>query len=490
MDFLDPDKRRAHKIRLYIGYALMGLAISFTAVLLVFQAYGYNLNLRTGDISQKGLVFIDAHPRPAEVYLNGESRGVTDKRFFIPADSYNLELRLDGYRTWKNDFVIMGGRIRRFVYPFLFPENMVSKQVQLYAQKPDFATQSPDRRWLIVRTPNTDFDFSLVDLNSEIASAAALELPENLFNIVPGSHQFELVEWSTDNRHFVIKHVFDGGSEFLLLDRENPLSSLNLSRRFQGVAFSSISLLDKSFDRYYLYDKASGILSTASLQSAETPTVLEGVLDYKTHGDNVILYVTSRDVPAGRVEARLKEGNNTYVMRDFPAESNYLLDVARFEGRWHIVAGASAEQKVYVLRDPQASLSRAPNAALIPASTMRVEDPRFVSFSANARFVAVQSGSTFAVYDSELSNAQRFSLDLDVDNEQKAVWMDGHRLTVLAKGMIHVFDFDGTNQQQLVSSYGGQRPFFNSGYTAIYSFSESLIEGRGALFRTSLIVEN
>lgn len=468
----------------------MTLVVSFIALVLVFQAYGYNLDLRTGDIIQKGLVIVDARPLPAEVVLNGVTKGLTDRRFFLPADNYTLELRREGYRSWHNEFTIMGGKIRRFVHPFLFPVEMTPVQVQLYAQKPDFTTQSPDRRWLLVKVSNSDFGFLLVDLNSKIASSAALAIPPSVFNQAKGSHRYELVEWSTDNRHLIVKHIFDNGQEFILIDREVPSSSVNLSRVFQSAVFSKITMLDKKFDKYYLYDKVGKTLSTAQLQSTETNIILDNVLDYKTHGDNVILYVTTQNAPESRAMVRLKEGADIYDLRDFALNSSYLLDIARFDGKWYAVVGATSEQKVYVLRDPQIALQRAPSSALIPASTIRLENPKFVSFSANARFIAVQSGSKFAIYDAELANAQRFDADIDLGEDKLAKWMDGHRLTFSAQNVTHVLDFDGTNHQRLVPSYDDQAPFFDSEFTALYTFSEATIEGRTALYRTPLIAEN
>ena len=34
-----------------------------------------------------------------------------------------------------------------------------------------------------------------------------------------------------------------------------------------------------------------------------------------------------------------------------------------------------------------------------------------------------------------------------LNQRQKAVWMDGHRLTTIVEGKQVVFDFDGTNMQ-------------------------------------------
>lgn len=489
MDFLDPKKQKQHRTRLYIGYFLMVIAVSLVSLLLVFLAYGYTFNFQTGDINQNGLVFVGAHPESAQVYVNGQLKGDTDQRLIMPAAEYTVELRREGYRNWQNSFTLFGGKIERLVYPFLFPEKLVTSEVQLYAAKPTFATQSPDRRLLIVRRPGAAINFDLVDLNAEPNISTGLALPANLFNQTGSRHDIELVEWSTDNRHVVLKHTFDTGVEFVLLDSETPPASRNLSVIFAGAEFTDISLRNKRFDRYYLHNQPARLLMTADLSGAEPVNALNGVMRYKSHGEDVLLYVTNADAAEGRVLVRVREGEQTYTIRDLPVDSTYLLDIARFNNRWYVVAGSVADERIYILRDPVAALRRNPETRLIPVSTLRVEDAQFASFSANARFVGVQSGSRFVVYDAENNRSHRYDTGLELTARQKAVWMDGHRLALVSKGQLHVYDFDGTNRQALSGAYGEFPPFFNGGYNAVFTLTDSQVAGRATLLRTELIVK-
>lgn len=489
MDFLDPKKQKSHRIRLYIGYVLMVIAISLISLLLVFQAYGYNLNFQTGDITQNGLLFVDAHPESAGVYLNNQFKGNTDQRLILPAADYTLQLKRDGYRTWQRSFPLAGGRIERYVYPFLFPEKLVTSESQLYIAPPQFASQSPDRRWLIVTQPNTVLAFALTDLNTNLSNSQPLALPATLFTLTGAKHDIQAVEWSTDNRHLVLKHTFDTGVEFVLIDREVPANSQNLSNIFANTPFTDISLRDKRFDRYYLFNQPAQTLLTADLQAPVVAPALEKVLQFKPHGASTLLYVTTADADAGRVLVKILDNGQTYNLRDFPADSAYLLDIARFANRWYIAAGAVKDQKVYILKDPMAALQRLPGVKLIPATTLRMTGGQYVSFSTNARFVAVQGGNRFAVYDAETDRSYNYSSGLEPNPSQKANWMDGHRLTLVSKGQLYVFDFDGTNQQSLSPAYDALPPFFDSSYSALYVLAPSVVQGRAALVRSELIVK-
>jgi len=489
MDFLDPKKQRTHRIRLYYGYALMVIAISLAALLLLYQAYGYNFNLQTGDITQSGLLFVGAHPETADVYIDGQPRGKTDQRLTLPASNYTMELKRSGYRSWRRKFTIIGGDIQRFLYPFLFPENLVVTDKQLLVAQPAFTSQSLDRHWLLASQPGAPVVFNLTDLNTELANPLPLSVPPALFTQTGNTHTVQAVEWSSDNLHVVLKHTFDTGSEFVLVNVEVPASSVNLTRVFAAAPFTEIALRDKRFDGYYLYNQSLKTLLTAELQASTTSPLLDGVLQFKSHGPTELLYATAVGAAEGRVLIKVRDNGQDYTVRDLPADSPYLLDITRFNNRWYIVAGALKDQKIYVLRDPVSALQRNPVAKLIPAAILRMENTQFASFSLNARFVALQAGSRFDVYDAETNRSYRYDTGLVLPENYKATWMDGHRLSLISQGKVHVIDYDGTNHQTLSASYDGSMPFFDRDYKAMYSFAPSSIPGRTNLLHTALVVK-
>jgi hypothetical protein len=493
MDFLDPKKKRAHRIRLFIGYGLMAIAIAIGTTVLVFEAYGFDLDRKTGEVIQNGLVFVDAHPESADVYLNGEPKGRTDTRLVIPAGKYTLELKRAGYRSWKRSFTLEGSSIERFVYPFLFPENLKTQDVQLYATTPHMATQSPDRRWVVIQQPGTLTSFDVLDLSTEATETKTVTLPANLLHQAGTKHTLEMVEWSTDNRHVLLKHSFDGGFEFVVFDRETPAASINLNAVF-NLPISDVALRDKKPDQFYLYDQNGGILRRADAKTAKTELLQSSVQAFKPHGSDVILFVTTQGAPAGKALVRIQSGNNLYTLRELPTDKKYLLEVARYDGRWYMAAGSSAEQKVYVYQDPFDALQRSDPARRIPVpvSVLKLDvAPQYLSFSATARFIALQGGSRFAVYDAETDRSSRYDIKLKLDPAQKISWMDGHRFATVSEGKVVVFDYDGINKQTLVAANPAYLPLFDRDYNNLFAIGPSVVvPGRTALTRTSMKVKN
>src|SRR5437870_5101173 len=100
MDFLDPKKQKAHRIRLLVGYVLVGLLVIVATIILLYQAYGFGIN-SSGQVIQSGLVFIASQPSGANILVNGVQKTQTNARLNLPAGQYTVAVQRDGYRTWQ-----------------------------------------------------------------------------------------------------------------------------------------------------------------------------------------------------------------------------------------------------------------------------------------------------------------------------------------------------------------------------------------------------
>jgi len=255
MDFLDPRKKRAYKIRLFIGYALMAIAIGLGALVLVYSAYGYSINTKTGVVVQNSLLFVDSKPGGADIYINGAHHGTTSSRLVLPAGNYSLKLSKNGYRDWQRGVELDASSVKYYVYPFLFPKTPVSAAMQNYTAEPAFFSQTPDNHWLLVQTASTanaSINFDEYDTTKPTQAAQQLSLPDSILTnpSLPGS-SISLVEWSTDNNHALLLHVYPGGSEYVVFNRSNPSQSFNVNRLF-NINPSEVALRNKSINQLHL----------------------------------------------------------------------------------------------------------------------------------------------------------------------------------------------------------------------------------------------
>jgi hypothetical protein len=474
MDFLDPEKQKKHAIRIAIGYALIGLTLLLATVILLYRAYGFGID-KEGRVIQNGLVFVSSRPTGGDLYVNSKKhKDQTNTRMSLPSGQYVMEVKRNGYHSWKRVMTVEGGSVSRFDYPFLFPVSLSSTVTKQYDAAPGLATESPDRRWLLVGVADQN-SFDLFDLDARQPTAKTVAMPTEILAAGSNTKGWELVEWSANNRHAVLKRAYERSGqtavEYVLFDRQDPALSQNLSVLL-GFTPTTLELRGGAYDQYYLHDQNNGELFTATIKKPTPQPLISNVAAFTAERD-MVLYVTTTDAPTGKALVRMQKNDEVPVtLRQVPANTPYLLDMATYDGAPHVAIGAQVENRVHVYRDPMRALNDDPTVPLVPLQILKVAAPSHVSFSANKRFVVAESGDRFAVYDAETDRGYAYQINMPLDMPQlHATWMDGFRLSYTSGGKLIVFDYDGTNMQTLTPVNPAFVPFFDRDYRSLYSIS-------------------
>jgi hypothetical protein len=486
MDFIDPKKKKIHRTTLFVGYGLMAIAISLGTAILVLLAYGYDFDRKTGSVIQNGLVFIQSNPVSADVYVNGERRGDGNQRLVLPSGEYAVELQREGYRSWQRDFFLEGGSIKRFVYPFLFPNDIAVRDIESRAAKPSLFTASPDRRWLVIGPDQAIGNFQVIDLNNKDLPKKEFRLPAIIEEDIASAQSVKVIEWSNDNSHLLLQFGKGADAVYILMNHREPEKSIQISRLFQDVPFSSIALRDKKIDEFFLYNNESQVLSIGRRSDASVRPYVRDVIAYATHGEDVVLYVT-KNVETNDVELRIQEKDTTYFVREMPDDTKYLLNIARFDGQWTIAAASAKEKRAYIYRSSRIATGVDPLATQRIIRTIHLKDstPLALSFSQNTRNVLLHGGNEFAVYDAETDQYYSYTKNMPSSAADTVDWMDGHRITAISDGNVLVFDFDGSNEHSLTSC-NASPVRFDRDYTAFYCFDRSASDQPLLLRRNSL----
>ena len=487
MDYLDPQKQFRHRIILLTGYVFIALAIIIGTLILLYEAYGFGLG-KNGTVIQNGLFFFSSQPNPANIYVNGVLNSAqTNTRLVLPAAIYHIKLSRNGYRSWQRTIELDGGSVEHFDYPFLFPTKLTSKKLQPYTAAPSIVTQSPDHRWLVVQESNAPTTFDVYDLSNPTKAPTDISIPASLVTKATSGESWQLGEWADDNQHILLQHNYDGKAEFILVDRTNPSQSLNLNTTLSANP-TKLTLNNKKYNQYYLYDAASSSLSTSTLSSPPAVPVLQGVLAYQTYASNTVLYATASGAPSGKVLIKLAVGSQTYNVRSLPVGTSYLLNLTQYNGTLYVAVGATSDNRVYIYRDPVGQLSALPDHSLVPLQVLHVNAPNYLSFSTNAQFIMAEDGTQFGVYDIENAKGYNYTAAESVDVPQAhATWMDGDRLTYISNGKLVVFDYDDTNEQTLVPAVSSYLPAFAPDYHYVYLLAPGTTTGQLNLNQTPLL---
>jgi hypothetical protein len=489
MDFLDPRHVRRHTIMLFLGYGLIAIAIVATALVLLYQSSGFGIT-KDGEVIQNGLVFAASTPDGARIRIDGQENSFqTNKRLFLVAGDYTLEYNKNGYTPWTHTVHVEGGKVSRPDYAFLFPSTLETATLGSFNEQPIFSTQSPDRRWLLVLLGDGSRNFDLYDLEDLEQAPKTLALPEDIAT-AGKKEAWELAEWSTDNRHVLLKHTVDKSVEFILVDRQDPTKSLNLNTLLQTDP-TEIKLRDKKYDQYYLYDAKKATLQTATISQPTPLAFLQHVMAYKPYGRNRMLYVTDivkQTTPTDtRYAVMLADGNKTYQIRRITPGKKYQLEMAGYNSNMYIAAGVDTEKRVVVYKNPLDQINDRNLGIAVQVATLKVPGANFIEFSASARYVAVENGSHFGVYDAEENKVYNYNLSKQLDAAAShASWMDGNRLTFPSDGTLYVFDADHTNSRALMPVNAAYAPAFTPDYQRVLTIAPAKTKGAQELQRTWL----
>jgi hypothetical protein len=472
MDFLDPQKLRRHDRMILVGYVFMATAIAIATMILVLLASGFWFN-KKGEVIQNGLVFVSSTPNPANVYFNDvRNKSQTNSRIVLQEGSYDMRLERDGYRNWERRIQVRGNSVVHFDYPFLIPNKLETTTIKTLESAPAFTSQSPDRRWLIVPRPGEIRQFELFDLkNPKKVASTNITVPEGVLAATGEPQSWQPLEWSNDNRHLLLRYHSGGMSEYVMLDRADPTQTVNLTKAL-GTNPTDLQLIDKKYDRYYLYDATTQALSRATLGDPTPVPVLERVLTYKSYGTNIVLYAAAASPESdNNVTIKILQNDKTYTIRQFPAGSDYLVNLAEYDGDMYVAVAAGNGDRGYIYRNPIRQINDRNLGAASPQRILRVKSPTYLSFSANTRFIMAENATSFAVYDAEDDHSYTYEAADKLEAPQPhATWMDGERLVYTSNGKVVMLDYDNRNRQELVAGLPAYLPIFDSSYRTLYTF--------------------
>jgi PEGA domain len=473
MDYLDPKKKNQHKKRLMIGYGLMAIVIVLMTLILQYIAGGYFID-KNGQLIQNGLLYITTEPGDATVFLDGQKqRDTTESRLVIPAGNYTVEIQKPGYRPWSQKVEVEGAGVRRLFHPRLFPEKITTNIAQTFEAGPRLVAQSVDRKFIFANFASNPSQLLFYNTESISNEPSIVDLPLQLLPTEVDNGELSFIEWSDDNKYLLISYRVEEKVWFIVLNREAPAESLIVNNVIAKDP-TKISLINRKFDQWHVFDKSSATLSRASRSAGAALEVeVTTVIDYRTVED-LVLYATPSDNFPDKTAFKIREKGRTYLIREISSSDSHLFDIARLGNAWLVAIASPSESKTYVYQNPTVYLRNKPDKKTpVPTTILKLAKPFELSFSTTANIVMVRNDSNFSVYDFENEENTSFELGIPLNNKQKLRWMDGHHLVAVQSGRINVFDYDGSNIQSLTDGQSEFGAFFDSDYKTLFAFDGS-----------------
>ncbi len=93
------------KIRVFI-FLLTIVVVGSLGTIISLYARGYRFDVKTFRFEPNGLFVVKSDPDGAQVFINTELKTATNATVPLPPDTYDVEIRKEGYLSWKKRLVI------------------------------------------------------------------------------------------------------------------------------------------------------------------------------------------------------------------------------------------------------------------------------------------------------------------------------------------------------------------------------------------------
>lgn len=143
------------------------LSIYTGALLIYLYASGWRLDILNQEVKQTGVLTIESKPTLANIYIDDESKGRTDKSMTLDVGDYSIKVSKDGYYDWNKVVRILEERSTP-VFPWLIKtefeqETVFTSQKELV----NYWIDSTDNHLLLLISDESNYEILNYNINTE-----------------------------------------------------------------------------------------------------------------------------------------------------------------------------------------------------------------------------------------------------------------------------------------------------------------------------------
>lgn len=454
-----PPSKRVRFWRRFSVIAIMWVAVISGVIVLTALTLGYGFNQKDGRIEQGGILQLDSEPTGAAITINNApfSSETPTKLVSQPGD-YAVTMNKPGYRQWQKTVPIQAGNITWVAYPRLIPKKLTPTKVATFAATTSSALASPSsKRYAVLPNPATP-SVTVASLDVEEVKTADYALPHDLYT-QPSEGQaqstFAIESWTGDEKKILLDHVYGDAKthEWIILNLDKPEESVNINRTF-GIDTPIIKPLFSRNDGSVLYAIVGDSVRILNLhdETMSRPLV-ENAVDFRLYGDEFVLYVAQgSDKVTQQVGYVKKDYKKPRVVKTVPYDGlhNAQFDAGKYYSKYYYLVSNGTHAELFagsvMPNDSESSLS------LKSVYKVDLAQPILdTNVTDNGQFATVQDGSSFATHNLETSQSSKSSLaEGAAPLPQKLKYLDGYLLWGTRNGLLHTYEFDGANQQDIM----------------------------------------
>jgi len=445
-------------------YSFMTLTVTVIVALLTLVVLGYQFNDKDGKLEQGALLQFESRPSGATVTLDGLRLGsLTNTKSTVETGSHYVTYNLSGYREWQKTISVGAGQIGWLSYARLIPQTVTPETLHDFTMLSG-ASASPSQRYMLLHEAVDSPAFTLADIQGDTLRYATLTIPSDVYTATAaGKAQYFLIDsWSKDDNAVLIKHSYDDGykTEWILLNRDSPDRSVNINTAYgvtpHGVVFAGDG-------NKQLFVQTDDVVRRINLdeQTLSRPLATK-VSSFSAYDEKTIIYSTVPDDKAQSSVAYAAVDIDSPVVLGTYSDDGQVLRVAmaNYFGKRYVavVHGKTLTITYGSLPTLTSKGSMKPFATQALQSGVTSE----LVASRNDRFFVARQLNGFATYDIELkkfdntnwagakpiSDAEAATMDMAYAPLR---WLDDYMLWDNYGGTLRFYEFDGANQQSIMS---------------------------------------
>jgi hypothetical protein len=174
-------KKKTKKTITILTSVLATLAVYTGALAIFLYVQGWRFDFGQQTVKQVGVLTIESSPTSADIYVDGEPKGRTNKSMTLDIGKYDVTVSKEGYHDWNKQVEILEEKSTP-IFPFLILSDPTSKE--LYQSDLDFKKSWSDRynNHLILLLEDEN-SFELVQYNINKGFLTLNTAPINILSI-------------------------------------------------------------------------------------------------------------------------------------------------------------------------------------------------------------------------------------------------------------------------------------------------------------------
>lgn len=483
MSMFDPESRRRELLLRGISYFVMSLSVVAVLVIALFYVLGFTIDKKTGEPVQGGLLQFRSYPENATVSVNGRViADTTPAKLNAEKGSYLLKMQRNQYRDWVKQSTLRPGEVL-WLNALLVPSRIKTNEALAF---PELAHTmfSPDRKWVVLQEKVTLPTFKIIDLRDE-KTPKLIDLPIS-GDILPNQKPedtFQITEWDFGARYMLVKRVNDGKISWLRIDRSDPTNSRNISD-ILGVEVRELHFSGTSGAVFYgtLNDGTLRKLDIAS-KTISSP-IASNVTEFQLYKDNKLVFITktANEQTVAVYTDGLTKPNVIKKIKDttatvHAARSEYFQDD-------FIALSVGRDFELFRYSDETAN-------KVFYKNTFK-EVPEWLFFGNSGRFLVFQTGNQLGSYDLERKQAFEFTIPHSTTAYARSThveWLDDFHFWSDNGGKLFIFEFDGSNQQEIGNVTPGFDVALSNNGKRLFSFNKNATTTQPILQSSVMVLE-